>query len=73
MKVRITFEVSDDALLGIGVIENDKLVPAKHADAVAYLTKVGNEQVGMLERAIANTREEFADAISNALKKGESQ
>ncbi len=63
MKVQITVDLSDDELIGIGLIANGQFVKANRADAATWLQNTLAPELVTINRRVENTRKDLVAAL----------
>ncbi len=63
MKVQITVDLSDDELIGIGLIANGQFVKASRADAATWLSNTLAPALVAINRQVETTRKALVSAL----------
>jgi len=65
MKIRVTFDLSEEALVGINVIDGGPVKPASRDDARQYIINLVEERLASLEAGFQKFLKSYADEFAS--------
>jgi hypothetical protein len=65
MKINVTFDVSDEALIGINLMLEGPIAPAKRDDARQFIVDIVEAQLGSLEAGFDRFRQKFRENLTD--------
>lgn len=68
MKVQVSFDLSPDERIAIGVVESGEFKPATREEARAYLAREANAQLAVLTARVKAARRQITEEVHANLK-----
>jgi hypothetical protein len=65
VKVRITFDITEEALVGINVIDGGPIKPASRDDARQFITNLVEAKLESLDAGFRKHLQKYADEFAN--------